>query len=72
MRNQTQTKPESLENYLDLLTISLEHVWELDSLPYHHRNPFDRLSIAQGQAEGMTLVSADGISGMYEVKLLVV
>jgi PIN domain nuclease of toxin-antitoxin system len=62
---QTQTKPEPL-------TIALEHVWELDSLPYHHRNPFDRLSIAQGQAEGMRLVSADGIFGMYAVELLVV
>jgi PIN domain nuclease of toxin-antitoxin system len=71
MRNQTQTKPESLENYLEL-TISLEHVWALDSLPYHHKDPFDRLSIAQGQAEGMKLVSADRIFGMYEVELLVV
>jgi PIN domain nuclease of toxin-antitoxin system len=72
MRNQTQTKPESLENYLELLTIALEHVWALDSLAYHHNNPFDRLSIAQGQAEGMRLVSADGIFGMYAVELLVV
>jgi PIN domain nuclease of toxin-antitoxin system len=68
----TQTKPEPLENNLELLTIALEHVLELDSLPYHHRNPFDRLSIAQGQAEGMRLVSADGIFGMYAVELLVV
>jgi PIN domain nuclease of toxin-antitoxin system len=33
---------------------------------------FDRLLIAQAQAEGMTLVSADGIFGMYAVELLVV
>jgi queuine/archaeosine tRNA-ribosyltransferase len=30
---QTQTKPEPLENYLELLKIALEHVWALDSLP---------------------------------------
>jgi PIN domain nuclease of toxin-antitoxin system len=69
---QTQTKPEPLENNLELLTIGLEQVWGLDGLPDHHQDPFDRLSIAQGQAEGMTLVSADGIFGMYAVKLLVV
>jgi PIN domain nuclease of toxin-antitoxin system len=61
----TQTKPE-------LLTIALEQVWALDSLLDHHQYPFDRLSIAQGQAEGMRLVSADGIFGMYAVELLVV
>jgi PIN domain nuclease of toxin-antitoxin system len=68
----TQTKPEPLENYLELLTIALEHFWGLDSLPDHHQDPFDRLLIAQAQAEGMTLVSADGIFGMYAVELLVV
>jgi PIN domain nuclease of toxin-antitoxin system len=47
---QTQTKPEPLENNLELLTISLEPVWALDSLPDHHKDPFDRLLIAQGQA----------------------
>jgi PIN domain nuclease of toxin-antitoxin system len=66
---QTQTKPEPLENYLELLAIALEHVWGLDSLPDHHQDTFDRLLIAQGQAEGMRLVSADG---MYVVELLVV
>jgi PIN domain nuclease of toxin-antitoxin system len=50
----------------------LEHVWALDSLPDRHQDPFDRLLIAQAQTEGMTLVSADGIFGMYEVELLVV
>jgi PIN domain nuclease of toxin-antitoxin system len=66
----TQTEPEPLENNLELLTIALEHVWGLDSLPYHHKYPFDRLLIAQVQAEGMTLVSANGMFGMYEVELL--
>ena len=61
-----------MENNLELLTISLEHVWALETLPYHHKDPFDRLLIAQAQAEGMTLVSADGIFGMYAVELLVV
>jgi PIN domain nuclease of toxin-antitoxin system len=65
-------KTQQVENNLELMTIALEHVWALDSLPYHHKDPFDRLIIAQAQAEGMTLVSADRIFGMYEVELLVV
>jgi hypothetical protein len=32
----TQTKPEPLENNLELLTIALEHIWALDSLPDRH------------------------------------
>jgi PIN domain nuclease of toxin-antitoxin system len=68
---QIQPKPEPLENYLEL-TIGLEHVCALDSLPDLHQDLFDRLLIAQGQAEGMRLVSADGIFGMYAVELLVV
>jgi PIN domain nuclease of toxin-antitoxin system len=67
---QTQTKPEPLENNLELLTIGLEQVWGLDGLPDHHQDPFDRLSIAQGQAEGMRLVWADGVFGMYAVEVI--
>lgn len=63
-------RTQQVENNLELLTISLEHIWALDSLPYHHKDPFDRLLIAQTKAEGMTLVSADGIFGMYDVQLL--
>jgi PIN domain nuclease of toxin-antitoxin system len=48
----------------------LNHIWSLANLPYHHRDPFDRLLIAQAQTEGMTLVSADGIFEMYDVDLL--
>jgi PIN domain nuclease of toxin-antitoxin system len=69
---QIQPKPEPLENNLELLTIALEHVWGLDSLPYHHQDLFDRLLIAQAETEEMTLVSADGMFRMYEVELLVV
>ncbi len=63
-------KTQQVENNLELLTISLEHVLALESLPHHHKDPFDRLLIAQAQTEEMTLVSADGMFGLYEVKLL--
>jgi PIN domain nuclease of toxin-antitoxin system len=57
---------------IQILQIETRHLSILRDLPLHHRDPFDRLIIAQAQAEGMTLVSADRIFGMYEVELLVV
>lgn len=52
------------------LPISFAHAEELRSLPAHHRDPFDRMLIAQARSEAMTLVSADGHFTMYDVKLL--
>ena len=63
-------KTQQVENNLQVLTIDLKHIWSLESLPNHHRDPFDRLLIAQAQTEGMTLVSADGIFDLYDVNLL--
>jgi PIN domain nuclease of toxin-antitoxin system len=58
------------ENNLELLKIDIAHIWALEHLPYHHKDPFDRLLIAQAQVEGMTLVSGDGIFARYDVELL--
>jgi len=42
-----------------LLPISIEHANRQIALPWHHRDPFDRLLVAQGLSEGMTIVSKD-------------
>jgi PIN domain nuclease of toxin-antitoxin system len=63
-------RTQQVDNNLQILTIDLSHIWALGNLPYHHRDPFDRLLIAQAQIEGMTLVSADRIFDLYEVDLL--
>jgi PIN domain nuclease of toxin-antitoxin system len=63
-------KTQQVENNLQVLTIDVNHIWSLENLPNHHRDPFDRLLIAQAQTEGMTLVSADGIFELYDVDLL--
>ena len=63
-------KTQQVDNNLQILTINLSHIWALENLPYHHRDPFDRLLIAQAQIEGMTLVSADGMFDLYDVDLL--
>ena len=55
-------------NQIELLPISLEHILALDNLPYHHRDPFDRLLIAQAISEGLTLITHDALVVQYPVK----
>jgi PIN domain nuclease of toxin-antitoxin system len=63
-------RTQQIDNNLQILTINIDHIWSLENLPYHHRDPFDRLLIAQAQTDGMTLVSADGVFDLYDVNLL--
>lgn len=44
------------------LKITASHALQVAMLPLHHRDPFDRMLIAQAQIEDMTLVSADSLS----------
>ena len=57
-------------NELKVLPVELAHVLVLDTLPFHHKDPFDRLLIAQSLQEDVTLVSADPEFSAYSVKLL--
>lgn len=57
-------------NRLRLLSISLEDIYHLNRLPMHHRDPFDRIIIAQAMAGGFQLVSDDSNVKRYEVNLL--
>ena len=50
---------EQVTNGFRVLPVTLEHVYALDSFPLHHRDPFDRLLIAQAHQEGLTLVTHD-------------
>lgn len=54
-------------NDFQLLPIDLENVTMVETLPLHHRGPFDRLLIAQARHEGLTLVSIDPAFGAYGV-----
>ncbi len=53
-----------------LLLIELPHLLAYQQLPLHHRDPFDRMLIAQAQAEQLTLMTQDGNMPLYEVILL--
>ena len=52
------------------LAISHPHALAVNGLPVHHRDPFDRLLIAQANLEGMTIITADRIFEQYPVPLL--
>ncbi|MFT4035578.1 MAG: type II toxin-antitoxin system VapC family toxin [Patulibacter sp.] len=53
-----------------LLSLRAEHGLAVAGLPLHHRDPFDRLLIAQARAEGLTLVTADAALAHYDVPVL--
>jgi len=57
-------------NDLQILPIELAHVLVLDALPFHHKDPFDRMLIAQSIQEDVTLVSADPEFSAYSVQLI--
>ncbi len=63
--------PEQLaENGIELLDISVEHTALIASMPFHHRDPFDRLIAAQAKVEQMTLVSVDDAFDAYGIARL--
>ncbi len=53
------------------LPVSIEHALEVATLPDRHRDPFDRLIVAQARLEGMTIVSADTKIAAYDVRCVV-
>ena len=52
------------------LPIDPRHCREVITLPHHHRDPFDRLLVAQARLEGLTLLSADPNFGRYDVAVV--
>jgi PIN domain nuclease of toxin-antitoxin system len=57
-------------NGFRLLDIGLAHIGRLEGLPLHHRDPFDRLLIAQSLEEKLPVVTADPMFRKYGVKRL--
>ena len=55
---------------LRTLAVSHQHALTVFALPGHHRDPFDRLLIAQAQVENMTLITADRMVERYPVHVL--
>ena len=57
-------------NAIELLGITPEHLDALHDLPFHHKDPFDRIILAQALSEGMALLAKDNAFGDYGVRLI--
>lgn len=57
-------------NGIEILPANLSHVLTVEELPAYHKDPFDRLLIAQAQVEGAVLVSADPNMAKYPVQVM--
>lgn len=61
--------PEQLAaNGFRLLEIDFRHAAKVETLPFHHRDPFDRLIVAQAMSEKISIVSADSALSEYGIK----
>lgn len=58
------------ENRIETLPITLDHVLRIESLPMHHRDPFDRMLIAQSQKEKLPLVTSDVAFQRYDIDVI--
>ena len=61
---------ELVANEIGLLSIAPKHLSVLADLPFHHRDPFDRLIIAQAIIEGIPVVSRDGDFPKYPIQIV--
>ena len=55
---------------IPVLSIEVPHLRTLQTLAYYHKDPFDRMIIAQAIWEGLTVVTADGVFQKYGVALI--
>lgn len=58
------------QNGLEVLSITLDHILQLDHLPPYHEDPFDRILVAQTMFEDWTIISHDPALSHYAVKIV--
>jgi PIN domain nuclease of toxin-antitoxin system len=61
---------QTTENSIQLLALDTAHIYHLDSLPSHHKDPFDRLLIAQASHENLTMITDDSLIQKYSIATL--
>jgi PIN domain nuclease of toxin-antitoxin system len=59
----------TIEN-IEILPIAPEHTLQVSALRFHHRDPFDRIIIAQAQVENLPIMSDDGEFSNYAIRIL--
>ena len=57
------------DNDIEILPITFEHIQILINLPFHHRDPFDRIIISQGISEELVVMSKDENFKKYDVNI---
>ncbi len=57
------------DNDIEILAITFEHIQMLNKLDLHHKDPFDRIIIAQGITEQLTIITKDDNFKKYQVKV---
>jgi PIN domain nuclease of toxin-antitoxin system len=66
-----QAVEDAIEAYqFEPLLLTFAHVRRVSELPYHHRDPFDRMLVAQAVVEDLTVVTKDREIARYEVRTL--
>ena len=63
--------PERIRHHgFEALSIDARHAFQVASLPHIHRDPFDRLIVAQAQVEGIPILTADPAIALYDVETI--
>jgi PIN domain nuclease of toxin-antitoxin system len=71
------TLPDSFENFIpaqllkndiEILPVNLRHLNKVSILPFHHKDPFDRVIIAQSAVENLAIVSSDAAFDSYGIE----
>jgi PIN domain nuclease of toxin-antitoxin system len=57
-------------NAIEIIKIRSEHLDHLAKLPFHHKDPFDRLMISQSLVESLPMVTRDSVFELYPVQML--
>ena len=58
------------QNAIQTLAVQMSHALHVYTLPYHHRDPFDRLLVAQSQLEKLPLLTIDSKIKQYDVQVI--
>jgi PIN domain nuclease of toxin-antitoxin system len=58
------------ENRIECLPVTIDHLLALEGLPMHHRDPFDRILIAQSLEENLPIVTSDPWFSQYPVEVI--
>ena len=58
------------ENRIERLSISFDHLLAFEGLPMHHRDPFDRMLIAQGMEEDCPVITANPVFKQYPIQVI--